>query len=52
MRIKSMEMPCNSLCIPKFGQKVLAFCQIYFSSEIGVPEFDRNVFIVRKVNIT
>ena len=28
------------------------FCQIYISRIIGVPEFDRNVFITLKVNMT
>ena len=31
------------------GQKVLSFCQIYILHKIGVPEFDRNVFIAGKV---
>ena len=26
-------------------------CQLYFSRKIGVPEFDRNVLIARKVNL-
>ena len=31
------------------SQKVLSFCQIYFSCKIRVPEFDRNVFIARNM---
>ena len=32
--------------------EVRKFCQIYISCKIGVPEFDRNMFIARKVNMT
>ena len=32
--------------------EVLSFCQIYISRKIGVPEFYKNVFIARKVNMT
>ena len=51
------RMSCNSLWIPTFvvwiwGQKVLSFCQIYFSRKIVLPEFDRNVFFARKVNMS
>ena len=35
-----------------WGPKGLPFCQIYFSRKIGVPEFDRNVFIGQKVNMS
>ena len=34
------------------GSLVCRFGQIYISRKIGVPEFDRNVFIARKVNMT
>ena len=36
----------------KRGQKVLSFCQIYFSSNEGVPESNRDMFIKQKVNMT
>ena len=32
--------------------RVLLLCQIYFLPKICVQEFDRNVFVVRKVNMT
>ena len=34
------------------GQKVLSFCQIYNLRKLGVPDFDSNVFIARKVDMT
>ena len=34
----------------RLALKVLWFCQIYFLRFEGVPEFDRNVLITRKVN--
>ena len=56
-RIKNRGMSCNRLCIPTYvvliwGQKVISFCQIYISRKIGVPEFNRNMFIAQKVNMT
>ena len=38
--------------VSTLGQKVLLFCQIYFSRFEGEPESDRNVFITQKVNMT
>ena len=34
------------------SQKVLSFCQIYFSRNESVLEYDRNVFFTRKVTMT
>ena len=44
-----MLKPIDSL--PIQGQNILLFCQINFSCILneGVPECDRNVFIMRKV---
>ena len=47
-----MLQPMYSYVFGIRGQTILAFCQIYFSRKIGAPEFDRNVFIARKVNMT
>ena len=54
-RIEKRQILRHSLWILAFviwirGQKVLSFCQIYFSCNKGVPESDRNVFITQRNN--
>ena len=38
------------VCGINLRSEILLFCQIYISRKIGVPEFDRNVFIRGKVS--
>ena len=54
---KNRGLSCKNLWIPMFvvkkrGQKVLSFCQIYYSCNEGVPESNRNMFITQQVNMT
>ena len=48
-----MQKPVDSyVCGINTRSGVHLFCQIYFSSNKGVPDSDRNLFIMRKVNMT
>ena len=48
--VKILELLGDRLevCVSVCGQKSISFCQIYFSRNKGVPEYDRKVVFREK----